>query len=179
MGGILCDEPIAFEHDDRPIRPRAQCSNRETRIDLHKSVDIQIKSPVRVLTRESSAAFKESERKESGGGRVRSGQSREGGYRSREGSRVSRERASVDVSGGGGDAKDGSGGQQKIGASGSFWYGVLRGLMPVLILIGWCVKGVKGERRTDWDERWLGYGTTLGLFLLVLAAIVIVLVNIT
>lgn len=179
MGNMFCDETVAFEHDDRTIRPHTQSSNREVGIDLPKSIDFQSKSPVRVLTRGSSATSNKAERKESAGERTRSGKSREGSYRSREGSRASRERRGVDVSGSNGGAKDGSTEQRKVGACGSFWYGVVRGLIPVLILIGWCVKGVKGEEGNGWDERWMGYGTTLGLFVLVIVAIIIVLINIT
>lgn len=67
-----------------------------------------------------------------------------------------------------------------VGALGSFAYGTFLGLLPVLLAGRLAVHYFrKGEDHTAWDERWLKYGVTFGLFLIVGIALVVVIVNIS
>lgn len=69
---------------------------------------------------------------------------------------------------------------KKVGACGSFAYGTVLGLIPVLLAVRVCVHYFrKGEGNIAWDERWTKYGCTFGLFLLVGIAIIVVIVNIS
>lgn len=70
--------------------------------------------------------------------------------------------------------------RRKVGACGSFAYGTVLGLILVLLAIRVCVHYLrKDEGNIVWDEGWIKYGCTFGLFLLVGIAIVVVIVNIS
>lgn len=176
MDGVFCDEGIRFEHDDRPFKTGGRGGRGVVGRDRTAG---EVGIDVRAGITEATAVSRGLERNDSKKGR----ESGSGGRRSREKSGrmaedggASGEHGSVEVSGSSGEAEDEGGGRGKGGGCKSFWYGVVRGFVPVLMVVGCCVKRDEGRR---WDERWMGYGTTLGLFLLVMVALVIVLINIT
>lgn len=62
----------------------------------------------------------------------------------------------------------------------SFFFGVLLGLVPVFIGVRVCVRECwRREESVVWDDRWFLYGRSLGFFLLVTVAVLIVIVNFT
>lgn len=69
--------------------------------------------------------------------------------------------------------------KKQIGDCGSFLFGLLLGLNPLFIIARVCVRHVrKGQGRFEWQDQWVKNGQTVGLFILVIMAIILIVINI-
>lgn len=183
LDATFCDEPVAFEHDDRVRRIRRDVTAAADvdladlelgephwgAMGLHPAMERKTRGIVReprgadIGRREAGAAVRfEVMKTES------AGFGRDGGATDTKKKRRS-DWSGLDESGSSLKSEE-----RRRRACGSFWMGVFRGVLPVVLVV-WCCFGKRGR----WDERWLAYGTTVGLCMLIGAAIAVILVNLT
>eukprot|EP00177_Eucheuma_denticulatum_P003910 GFKZ01007068.1.p1 GENE.GFKZ01007068.1~~GFKZ01007068.1.p1 ORF type:complete len:243 (-),score=36.70 GFKZ01007068.1:673-1401(-) len=182
LDATFCDEPIAFEQDDHFRRMRRDV-NATAGVDLvdlelgdHHWVAAGMDSP---MERKTKGIVRETRLadtgKREGGGAVRFEvmKTDSAGFGRKGGAKEKRKRRSdwsgLDESGSSLKSEE-----RRRRSCGSFWMGVIRGVLPVVLVVWWCV-----GKRGQWDDRWLAYGTTVGLCLLIGAAIAVILVNLT